>query len=62
MVADPNDRTATCQAWVAVRGGSRKCTRKATHLMPDGSKGVCRQHARTYDVPKHSTTNGGDNG
>jgi hypothetical protein len=46
------DRTAACQAWIATDKGTRKCSRKATHLMPSGDKGVCTQHARSYDVPK----------
>jgi hypothetical protein len=47
-----NDRTETCQAWIATDNGTRQCSREATHLMPDGTKGVCTQHARSYDTRK----------
>jgi hypothetical protein len=40
----------TCCQWIATDHGTRQCSRTATHLTPSGDKGVCTQHARSYDV------------
>lgn len=47
-------RTETCCQWIRTEHGCRQCSNPATHLTPSLTKGVCSQHARSYDVPKAS--------
>lgn len=43
--------TTTCCQYIQTTEGTRKCSLPATHTTPSGAKGVCTQHARTYDTP-----------
>lgn len=45
--------TSQCKQWIhAPSGGTRQCTRTATHWLPENHNvTTCTQHARSYDVP-----------